>query len=209
MKRKMLSSLLAIAAFAVALPASALPVRATFDGTITGGTAFFQNVLNEFPIGTAAFFDVTFDDALLTPSPPSTYTLAGVSGSVRLGTDEWQLDAGRIGSYTYLNEPGFPVQHYGLQMTGTGPGINSSGSLFGLFMRIAPDLSASAIDPFMVGFRFPVPSGEFYGYANLTGNYSINRSNVTVPEPNSLTLLIAALAMLGLGMAARRFRTNS
>ena len=50
------TSPLVIAAFAFTLPplASAVPLRATFDGSVSGSSGVFTNVLNDFPAGTAA-----------------------------------------------------------------------------------------------------------------------------------------------------------
>jgi PEP-CTERM motif len=198
---------LAVIACSLSLPALAVPVRAQFSGAVTDYTAFFSNVASEFPLGSAASFDVTFDDANLGPSAPSQYDLAPVSGTVRLGGLEWLLDAGRIWSYTYQNQPGFPVDHYGLQLTGSGPSINSNGSLFGLFLRIAPNLDPAAIDPFMIGFRFPFAGGggESYGYAKVTGTSNITRGGVSVPEPS--TLLLITLGFVLLGFNSRNART--
>jgi PEP-CTERM motif len=207
MKRNTLYSLFSVLAIAFALPASALPVRATFNGTVTDYAAFFGNVQSEYPIGTAASFDLTFDDGILVGSaPPPSYDLTGVSGTASIGSQSWQVDAGHISSYTYSLQPGNPILNYQLQMTGTGPTINNNGFFFGLFMHIAPDLSALATDPFLFGFGFPFDGGEYYGYASLTGNYSVTRGNVSVPEPGVLMLMLAGLAMLGAGYSMRKSR---
>jgi hypothetical protein len=147
---------------------------------------------------------LTFDDSILVgTAPPPAYDLAGVSGTASLGAQSWQIDAGRISSYSYLAPPGFEIVNYQLQMTGTGPTINNNGFLFGLFMRITPDLAAFATDPFMFGFGFPFDGGEYYGYASLTGDYSVSRGNVSVPEPNVLMLMLAGLVILGVGYSMR------
>lgn len=196
---------LAVIACALSLPALAVPVRAQFSGAVTGSAGFSNNVLNEFPLGSAASFDVSFDDANLGPLAPSQYDLAPVSGTVRLGGLEWLLDAGRIAQYSYQNTPGFPIEYYGLQLTGSGPSI-TNGSLFGLFLRIAPNLDPAAIDPFMIGFRFPFAGGggESYSYAKVTGTSNITRGAVSVPEPNTLLLTTLALALLGLSTPRAR-----
>jgi hypothetical protein len=187
---------LAVVAFALSLPAVAAPIRAQFNGTVTGSAGFSNNVLNEFPLGTAASFDVSFDDANLGAFAPTQYDLAPVSGTVRLGALEWLLDAGRIAQYSYQNAPGFPIEYYGLQLTGTGHSI-TNGSLFGLFLRIAPNLDAAPIDPFMIGFRFPFVGGESYSYAKVTGTSNITRGAVSVPEPSTLLLITLGFALLG------------
>jgi len=192
---------LAIAMFAVTLPqlASAVPLRATFDGSVAGSDGFFSNVLNDFPVGTAASFDVTFDDTALVDdaSLVTSLDLAPVSGWVRLGGLEWTLDAGRIYTYTYNNTPPtFPILSFGAQLTGTGPTIAAgAASLFGLFLSLAPDGQAGPYAQ-SIGFRYPVDGGEFYSYADLSGEFHTSRENRSVPEPNTVLLMSSALGLL-------------
>jgi hypothetical protein len=192
---------LAIAMFAVTLPqlASAVPLRATFDGSVAGSDGFFSNVLNDFPVGTAASFDVTFDDTALVDdaSLVTSLDLAPVSGWVRLGGLEWTLDAGRIYTYTYNNTPPtFPILSFGAQLTGTGPTIAAgAASLFGLFLSLAPDGQAGPYAQ-SIGFRYPFDGGEFYSYADLSGEFHTSRENRSVPEPNTVLLMSSALGLL-------------
>jgi hypothetical protein len=193
---------LVIAAFAFTLPqlASAVPLRATFDGNVSGSSGFFNTVLNDFPAGTAASFDVTFDDTALVDdaSQATNFNLAPVSGWVRLGSLEWTLDAGRIWTYTYnYAPPNFPTVSFGAQLTGTGPSIaGGSASLFGLFLSLTPDgLPLGGSAP-MVGFTYPFDGGEFYSYAQLAGDFHTSRENPSVPEPNTLLLMSSALGLL-------------
>jgi hypothetical protein len=192
---------LAIALFAVTLPqlASAVPLRATFDGSVAGSDGFFSNVLNDFPVGTAASFDVTFDDTALVDdaSLVTSLDLAPVSGWVRLGGLEWTLDAGRIYTYTYNNTPPtFPILSFGAQLTGTGPTIAAgAASLFGLFLSLAPDGQAGPYAQ-SIGFRYPFDGGEFYSYADLSGEFHTSRENRSVPEPNTVLLMSSALGLL-------------
>jgi hypothetical protein len=125
-------------AFVASWPAVALPIHATFSGTVTGGVGFSSQVLTQFPLGTAASFNVTFDDAGLVSNMPITdLDLAPVSGTVQLGGLQWALDAGSITQYSFSFAPGSPVLSYGLQLTGSGPSVSGgAGSLFGLFLRI-------------------------------------------------------------------------
>ena len=192
---------LAIAMFAVTLPqlASAVPLRATFDGSVAGSDGFFSNVLNDFPVGTAASFEVTFDDTALVDdaSLVTSLDLAPVSGWVRLGGLEWTLDAGRIYTYTYNNTPPtFPILSFGAQLTGTGPTIAAgAASLFGLFLSLAPDGQAGPYAQ-SIGFRYPFDGGEFYSYADLSGEFHTSRENRSVPEPNTVLLMSSALGLL-------------
>jgi hypothetical protein len=48
----------------------------------------------------------------------------------------------------------------------------------------------------MLGFRFPFPGGESYGYATLSGTSSITRGSVSVPEPGMLWLISLALGVI-------------
>ena len=205
---------LVIAAFAFTLPqlASAVPLRATFDGSVTGSSGIFTNVLNDFPAGTAASFDVTLDDTALVDdaSQATSFNLAPVSGWLRLGGLEWTLDAGRIYSYTYNNvPPDFPIVSFGTQLTGTGPSIaGGAASLFGLFMTLTPDgLPFGTTGP-MVGFAYPFAGGEFYSYANLSGDFHTSRENRSVPEPNAALLMSSALGLLLLLRVRKRVKAD-
>ena len=197
--KKMLPLL--IAAFACTVPqlAAALPVRATFDGTVAGSSGLFTNVLNDFPAGTTASFDVTFDDAGLVDSAASAtdFDLAPVSGWLRMGSLQWSLDAGRIWQYSYLNQtPDFPVISYGLQLTGTGPTVGGNASLFGLFLSLTPDATPYGSNVPMVGFAYPFAGGESYSYADFSGNFTTSRQSTSVPEPPTGLLMCGALVLL-------------
>lgn len=196
-----------LAAFAcmVSQVASAVPVHATFSGNVSGASGLFTNVLNDFPIGTAAAFDVTFDDAGLADTAPITdYDLAPVSGWMRLGSLEWVFDAGHLWSYSYLNGPDYPIVSYGLQLTGTGPTIGGNASIFGLFLTLAPDLTQYTGSVPRAGFAYPVPNGEYYSYADLAGTYTTTRRGTSVPEPNAALLSCGALVLLAFLRRSRR-----
>jgi len=210
--KKMIPLAIAALAFTVPQLASAVPLRATFDGTVAGSKGFNSAVLSDFPLGTTASFDVTFDDAALVgdASDITSFDVGPVSGWVRLGGLQWTLDAGRVGSYLFnYQPPDFPVLSYGLQMTGTGPSIaGGAASLFGLFMNITPDGLPYGAEGPMVGFRYPFDGGEFYSYATLTGNFQTSRENRGVPEPNTLLLMSGALGLLVLVRARKRVTAN-
>lgn len=198
--KKIILPLIAASACLVSQLAGAVPVRATFDGTVAGATGLFNSVLNDFPVGTTASFDVTFDDSGLVDDAAlvNDFDVAPVSGFVRMGALQWLLDAGRIYTYTYMIGPGNPVVSYGLQLTGTGPTIaGGSASLFGLFLSLTPDAAPLASNAPFVGFRYPFDGGEFYSYAGLSGNFATSRETRSVPEPGSLLLMSGALLLLG------------
>jgi hypothetical protein len=197
--------LIATLACMVCQVASAVPVHATFSGNVAGATGLSAEVLNDFPVGAAATFDVTFDDAgLVDALPVSDFDLAPVSGWLRLGSLEWLFDAGRIGSYSYLNTPGAPVVWYGLQLTGTGPTIGGNASIFGLFLTLTPDLEQYAGSVLRAGFAYPVPNGEYYSYANLAGTFTTSRQGTSVPEPNAALLTCSAFVLLAFLRRSRR-----
>ena len=159
--KKLLALFAAVFACSFSTIASAVPVNATFNGVVTG-SGFFTNVLDDFPTGTTAAFDVTFDDAGLVPSLPVTdYDVSPVSGWARLGSHQWSVDDGRIYSFSYLLSPGNPVLWYGLQLTGSGPTIGGNGSLFGLFLFLTPQLSALPGAAPAIGFGYPFSIGTF------------------------------------------------
>jgi len=192
---------------ALSVPAFAVPVHATFDGTVSGSTSLFTNVLSTFAVGTLASFDVTFDDGNLAPAAPLlAYDLAPVSGWLRLGGLEWALDAGTIGSYTYQLTPGNPITNYGLQLTGSGPTIAGGASLFGLFLRLTPSLDPFSSTSLQVGFAYPVTNGEIYSYADLSGEFSASRGTTSVPEPGTLSLAAMGLLLIGIKTRSRLMR---
>ena len=189
--------------------AAAVPVRATFDGTVSGATGTFAQVLNDFPAGTAASFDVTFDDTGLVDSTPvSDFDLAPVSGRLRLGALEWMLDTGRIWAYRFLNQPGDNIVWYGLQLTGTGPTIGGNASIFGLFLTLTPDLALYTGTVPRAGFAYPVPGGEYYSYADFAGTFTTTRQGTSVPEPNGALLSCAAFVLLAFLRRSRRSRAG-
>jgi hypothetical protein len=206
--KKVLLPLIAASTCLISQHAAAIPIRATFSGTVAGSLAF-DNVLNDFPVGTAASFDVTFDDSGLTGFAPATdLDLAPVSGWLRLGSLEWMLNGGRIASYSYLLAPDFPVTSYGLQLTGLGPLIAGNASLFGLFLQVTPDAAPDAAGIPRVGFRYPVPSGEIYSYADLAGNFMTSGQVRAVPEPGTALLMCCALALLAYVRPSRRVKQS-
>lgn len=192
------ATLLGLLISAVSLPAAAVPIRATFDGEVSGSSGFFTNVLNDFAPGTAASFDVTFDDSGLLPSAPLTdFDLAPVSGWLRLGGLEWTFDAGSIWIYSWFTTPGDPIRYYGLQLTGSGPTIaGGAASLFGLFLNLTPDLEPLSSTSISAGFAYPTGGGEFYSYADLSGTFTASRETTSVPEPGTALLMLSVLGLL-------------
>lgn len=197
---------LLVAALICAVPqlASAIPVNATFNGTVSGSSTF-TNVLSDFPIGTAASFNVTFDDAGLVDDAAQVtdYDVAPVSGWLRLGSLEWLFDAGRINTYTFMSGPGNPVISYGLQLTGTGPTISDNGSIFGLFLALTPDATPFAGFGPRVGFGYPVPSGTYYSYADLSGIFRTSNER-SVPAPGTGLLMFSAVVLLAVWRRTRQ-----
>ena len=199
------TSLLALIFGAISLPAAAVPIRATFDGEVSGSSGFFSNVLSDFPAGTAASFDVTFDDSGLLPSAPLTdFDLAPVSGWLRLGGQEWSLDAGEIWIYSYFNTPGNPINYYGLQLTGSGPTIGGGASLFGLFLNLTADLQPFSSTSLAAGFGYPTGGGEFYSYADLDGASTASRVTSAVPEPATVLPMLSLLLLAWTGVVHKR-----
>jgi hypothetical protein len=199
---KKVFAVIAILACGYSSVASAVPVRATFDGSVSGSSGFNNSVLNDFPVGTTASFDLTFDDANLLPNAPlPSLGLTPVSGWMRLGSLEWLLDGGSVRGYSYMATEPFPITSYGLQFTGSGPTIGANASLFGLFMGLTPDLALGPGTSLSAGFEYPVQNGAYYSYANLAGTFNISR--VAVPEPGTMLLLTMGLGMLWFSRRSR------
>jgi hypothetical protein len=191
---------LLVAALACAVPqlASAIPIHATFNGTVTGSSAF-SNLLSDFPIGTAASFSVTFDDAGLVDDAAQVtdYDVAPVSGWLRLGSLEWLFNAGHINAFSFTPGPGNTVISYGVQLTGTGPTISDNGSIFGLFLAVTPDATPFGGFGPRVGFAYPVPNGTYFSYADLSGIFrTSSETSVPVAEPGAGLLMFGAVVLL-------------
>ncbi len=201
---------LLVAALACTVPqlAAAVPIHATFNGTVSGSSAF-GNVLSDFPLGTAASFNVTFDDAGLVDDAAqiNDYDVAPVSGWLRLGSLEWLFNAGRINTFSYVLGPGNPVTSYGVQLTGTGPTISDNGSIFGLFLSLTPDATPFGSFGPRVGFGYPVPSGTYYSYADLSGNFSTSNAT-SVPEPGTGLLMFSAIVLLSVIQRAEGYTSG-
>jgi hypothetical protein len=189
---------LLVAALACSVPqlAAAVPIHATFNGTVSG-SGVFTNVLNDFPLGTAASFNVTFDDAGLVDDAAQVndYDVAPVSGWLRLGSLEWLFNAGRINTFSYLPGPGNPVTSYGVQLTGTGPTVSDNGSIFGLFLTLTPDATPLADFGPRVGFAYPVPNGTYFSYADLSGILRTS-GETSVPAPGMGWLMFGAVVLI-------------
>jgi hypothetical protein len=185
-------------------PTSAAPISFEFSGSVAGSTGSYTDVLADFPIGTPASFTLTFDAGPLTPTVPTTWDLGPASGRLALGAGEWLLDHGAINQYSYLLSTG-AVLWYGLQFTGSGPLLTNDGELFGLFLRLTPDLELATPGwSVAAGFGYTTGSGGFtvtrYSYADLSGE--LTREPVETPEPGSLSLV--ALGVTGLALIRRR-----
>lgn len=199
-----LHSCAALFALLLALPrlGAAVPVTASFDGTVTGHeVGYAPQIVSDVPLGTQVSWSFTFDDAftaldlnaLLTTPQPS------VTGSATIGANTYSLTGMSLFSASY-DPATSSVLSYRYQVNGTGPLLPSGADFFGLWLTFDPALNLSY--PW-VGFTYRYPNAEIYGYATTTGEYRLDRT-AQVPEPSSFALLLAALALIGAAARGRR-----
>jgi len=200
------ASLFALILGAVSLQAAAVPVRATFDGQVSGSSGLFPTVLSDLPVGTAASFDVTFDDSGLLPTAPlSDYDLAPVSGWLRIGALQWTLNAGEIWIYSWLPQQGDAINYYGMQLTGSGPTIaGGAASLFGLFLTLNAALEPYSSTSLSAGFAYPTGGGEYYSYTDFAGTFTTSRETTSVPEPATFLPMLSFLLLAWTGVVHKR-----
>jgi hypothetical protein len=199
----------AAALLLVASIATAAPVTLNFQGRVAGYTALANLMSAYFPVGDSVSLSLTFNETFSDGTYSFADDLGPVTGAMTVGSSSFAFDGVTPYSYQYADFAGQQVAWVTPYFTGTGPTFTGptfgTGTLFGLFMSIATDLTL--VGDLQLGYAFtPVVAdgSATYGYAKLTpDSYSITPASV--PEPSTFALL--ALGSV-LALARRRRRTS-
>jgi hypothetical protein len=196
MKSRILA-ILFVGACALCGTANAALVSANFSGQASGYLYGPDPLRAAVPVGTSVAWNFGLDDSFLGLNASGDVFGAATqatSGALQVGGRSYLLDQARLYSYQYDGATG-DILSYTFQVTGTGPAV-AGGDFFGLFATFDRTLALSAG---LVGFGFTTsyPDGfsvTNYEYLESTGEYALRRT--AVPEPSSLGLLGAGLALL-------------
>lgn len=197
MNKRIFATLLVVAS-TLCGTAAAAPVTASYTGAVTGYVNGSTGLDTEFPLGTSVSWQFEFDDAFFALDATSNVFAAAtqaVTGSLQAGGQSYTLNQLSLSSYRY-DLPTNAIIDYGFQLNGVGPGV-PGGDFFAMFMQVDPTYAISSP---LIGFGFTTTfdngfSVTNYRYLETTGEYRIDRA--TVPEPSTLGLMGAALALAG------------
>lgn len=183
--------------------ATAAPVTASFDGTITSLRAgSVDRLISEFPVGTAVSATVNFDNSLpgVTLSQPP--VIIAASGQLMFGTAIYAVNGIRASGRAVTGAPTVP-DYWSFIIQATGLNTDDGDLFYGFYWFLN-----AALD----GFRGAPPDypleaawaqhtvatgggGSIYA-ANIVGTLNVQASNA-VPVPPTAALALLALAALG------------
>lgn len=204
--RTLTAGAIGAALLAGAAAATAAPVTARFDGTVTGYNFGFLDPAgvaldDDNPVGTAVSWTLNFDDSFLGLPYSDVFGPRVATGMVDVGSRRYVLDGMSFFSLLVDFDTG-AVLRYNPQVNGTGPTTSDGADFFGLFFSFGPDLGL--VGQPQIGFGYSSAFATTFGYLLTEGTYSVGPT-AAVPAPGSLGLALAALGLVA-GTAGARLR---
>ncbi|WP_265948364.1 PEP-CTERM sorting domain-containing protein [Dechloromonas sp. A34] len=195
MKFLLLPLLTAVALSVFAPWAQAGTVTVTFAGTVSGYWSL-PIVEDDFPIGTSVGMTLVYGDGFI--GLPASQLYLGMSttasGTLTLGSSSYMLNAMELTSYSFGSTLDDPAPIMSFHVTGTGPATDENEPFSGLMFSIFNSNPQGGAP--LVGFGNVNWMVADNGYLFASGSSSYVQIENPIPEPSSLLLTLAGLALL-------------